>query len=412
MRKVCKWWLLTAALLVGAGCSEDDDGGQVKLAFSKHAAVFDADGGDVVINVDAAGVWSVAKNDAEATWLDVTFDDLSIRLHAQANPTTEVRRSQIMVSTDGYEAPIEVAQEPAEAVKLEVKGPESYLFDSEGGKLLLSVTSSAEWSAAVDQTWCSLEADPRGLLTITVSEPNTGAERLTATLTVTAGDETNGARKTVALTQQMRSENPYFKIPGNYQIEADSWMLAGKDQGAGTRASCTIAEASYNQYFNMTALSFDGMSAPLAIEALELNLPYSAENKTVSIPLGQRVATFEEKDMYLFLVALDMVNGRFSTGSGAVEGVLSDDLQTITLEAMPDGYPTLGVVTRKISDTSKNGMLGDIYFPTGDGIVLKRADTSAGTTSCVEPFSSVQRGNVMRLQPHTTGIVSETVRFN
>ncbi len=410
MRKVCKWWLLTAVLLVGAGCSDDDDGAEVKLAFSKRAAVFSAKGGDVVINVAAAGAWSVAQ--PEVSWLNVSSDEHSIQMHAQANPAPEVRRAEVVVLTDGYEAAIEVTQEPAVAVELEVNGPDSYTFDSEGGRLLLSVEANASWNASIDQTWCSLSVDPKGLLTVIVTEPNVGTERLSATLTVTAGDEVNGARKTVALTQQMRSENPYFKVADDYQIEAGSWMLAGVDQGAGMRASCTIAEASYNEYFNMSRLSFDGLSNPLTIEALELSLPYDVENKTVSIPLGQRVATFEEKDMYLYLVALDMVKGRFSTGSGAVEGTLSDDMQTITLAAMPDGYPTLGVVMRKISDTSKNGMLGDIYFPSGDGIILKRAAASSGTTSRVMPFSSVQRGDVVRLQPHTTGIVSEIVRFN
>ena len=55
MRKWFTWCLLTAVAFVGSGCSDDDDGGQVKLAFSKRTAVFGAGGGAVSINVDAAG---------------------------------------------------------------------------------------------------------------------------------------------------------------------------------------------------------------------------------------------------------------------------------------------------------------------------------------------------------------------
>ena len=82
MRKWFTWCLLTAVAFVGSGCSDDDDGGQVKLAFSKRTAVFGAGGGAVSINVDAAGAWSAAQ--PEAGWLEVEYDATSMRLHAEA----------------------------------------------------------------------------------------------------------------------------------------------------------------------------------------------------------------------------------------------------------------------------------------------------------------------------------------
>ena len=186
MRKWFTWCLLTAVAFVGSGCSDDDDGGQVKLAFSKRTAVFGAGGGAVSINVDAAGAWSAAQ--PEAGWLEVEYDATSMRLHAEANPSPEVRQAEVVVTTGDYTATIDVAQEPAEPVTLDVKGPESYVFDSEGGEILLSVASNAAWTASVDQTWCVLSTDPeRGLATLTVAEPNTGDKTLTATLTVEAG---------------------------------------------------------------------------------------------------------------------------------------------------------------------------------------------------------------------------------
>ena len=51
----------------------------------------------------------------------------------------------------------------------------------------------------------------------------------------------------------------------------------------------------------------------------------------MSIPLGQLLATFEEKDMMVYLVAINVKNSTFTTGSGAVTGVVSDDFRTITL---------------------------------------------------------------------------------
>ena len=119
MRKWFTWCLLTAVAFVGSGCSDDDDGGQVKLAFSKRTAVFGAGGGAVSINVDAAGAWSAAQ--PEAGWLEVEYDATSMRLHAEANPSPEVRQAEVVVTTGDYTATIDVAQEPAEPVTLDVK---------------------------------------------------------------------------------------------------------------------------------------------------------------------------------------------------------------------------------------------------------------------------------------------------
>ena len=411
MRKWCTWWLLAAVLFVGAGCSDDDDGEQVKLAFSKRTAAFDAGGGDLSINVDAAGVWSVAK--PEAGWLDADYDETSLRLHAEANPAPEVRRAEVVVTTENYSATIDVTQEPAEAVKLVVKGPDSYAFDSEGGKILVSVSSNTAWKASVDQTWCALSTDQHtGLVTLTAAQPNTGDKRLTATLTVEAGTEVNGSKQSFDLSQQMRSENPYFRVPGNYSIYAEHWMLRGVDQGAGTRGSCAIAEDAYNQYFRMTSFTLTGQGSPLEIDAMALNLPYNREDRYVSIPLGQLLATFEEKDMLVYLVAMNTKTASFTTGSGAVTGVVSDDFQTITLQGMPAEYQTLGLITRKISDTSQIGMFGDIYYPSGDGIALRRDAATVSVVRRQVSLSSVQRGDVMRLRAHTTGRINRIEQFN
>ena len=197
----------------------------------------------------------------------------------------------------------------------------------------------------------------------------------------------------------MRGENPYFRIPGAFSITADHWMLRGVDQGAGTRGSCVIEEDLYNQYFNLSALTFDGQGEPMRMEALALNLPYNREECYVSIPLGQLLATFEEKDMMVYLVAINVKNSTFTTGSGAVTGVVSDDFRTITLHGLPEEYQTLGLISRKISDTSQVGMFGDIYYPSGEGIVLAREAASASPASLPVAFSSVQRGGCAPTRP-------------
>lgn len=48
-------------------------------------------------------------------------------------------------------------------------------------------------------------------------------------------------------------------------------------------------------------------------------------------------------------------------------------------------------------------MFGDIYYPSGEGIVLAREAASASPASLPVAFSSVQRGDVVRLRAHTTG---------
>ena len=150
----------------------------------------------------------------------------------------------------------------------------------------------------------------------------------------------------------------------------------------------------------------------MRMEALALNLPYNREECYVSIPLGQLLATFEEKDMMVYLVAINVKNSTFTTGSGAVTGVVSDDFRTITLHGLPEEYQTLGLISRKISDTSQVGMFGDIYYPSGEGIVLAREAASASSALLPVAFSSVQRGDVVRLRAHTTGRINRIEQFN
>ena len=107
-----------------------------------------------------------------------------------------------------------------------------------------------------------------------------------------------------------------------------------------------------------------------------------------------------------------MKNSTFTTGSGAVTGVVSDDFRTITLHGLPEEYQTLGLISRKISDTSQVGMFGDIYYPSGEGIVLAREAASASPASLPVAFSSVQRGDVVRLRAHTTGRINRIEQFN
>ena len=166
-----------------------------------------------------------------------------------------------------------------------------------------------------------------------------------------------------------------------------------------------------DQGVDLSALTFDGQGEPMRMEALALNLPYNREECYVSIPLGQLLATFEEKDMMVYLVAINVKNSTFTTGSGAVTGVVSDDFRTITLHGLPEEYQTLGLISRKISDTSQVGMFGDIY-PSGEGIVLAREAASASSALLPVAFSSVQRGDVVRLRAHTTGRINRIEQFN
>ena len=54
----------------------------------------------------------------------------------------------------------------------------------------------------------------------------------------------------------------------------------------------------------------------------------------------------------------------------------------------------------------------DIYYPSGEGIVLAREAASASPASLPVAFSSVQRGDVVRLRAHTTGRINRIEQFN
>ena len=83
-----------------------------------------------------------------------------------------------------------------------------------------------------------------------------------------------------------------------------------------------------------------------------------------------------------------------------------------TLHGLPEEYQTLGLISRKISDTSQVGMFGDIYYPSVEGIVRAREAASASPASLPVAFSSVQRGDVVRLRAHTTGRINRIEQFN
>ncbi len=268
--------LFSAAGVFTTGCSEKtEDRIADVIILSRDVVPFATEGGTSSVAIVSPSQWT---STCEEGWVTLTPEEGLLTISVGKNTSSGVRSATIVITTAVDEKQIVIEQAfSQQTVSLTVVAPEELVFDSEEDSSTISVVTNGEWDVESNVTWLTATPDfERNTITI-VSEPNGGDER-PASITVTSSLEGSVKNQSVAVRQISRSDNPYYKLLGDYGLRAENWYYNGEPAGAaGTATFCTIEEKEYRKSFNIKNLFTEGT----VIEA-----EYDSENNTLVIPLG------------------------------------------------------------------------------------------------------------------------------
>ncbi|MCX6277908.1 MAG: BACON domain-containing protein [Bacteroidetes bacterium] len=140
--------------------------------------------GSTTFSVTSSCAWTAASNQ---TWCTVTASGTgtgTITANYTANTTTSARTANITVTVSGV-TPIVVTVTQAAPCTLSVT-PSNQNVSASAGSTSFSVTSTCAWTAASNQTWCTINTSGTGNGTITANySANTTPSVRTANITVT-----------------------------------------------------------------------------------------------------------------------------------------------------------------------------------------------------------------------------------
>lgn len=361
-----KWFVPMWMCVTFITACDDDDSTQ--LALSSPNAVFSVEGGKEVLGVFSSTFWKAESQAPD--WCKVKTDATTLTITATPNIATDIRTTTITVTSEGSNAMIKVFQEPADTTTLSVIVPDHYTFDSEGGNLTATVITNRDWMVSTNQEWCTAVSNPSAR-TFTISvPPNKGETERSSTVTVMAGPEENRSVQTFILTQDIRANNPYYAIVGSWNLYSDEWYYDGNTTGAGTHYSCSIEALVYNETLNIKDFIIEGTS---------LEITYNKEVTSVNIPIGWLIGN--KGSVYYYLCAVNIPERKFSTGE--IKGILSEDLKTIRITELPEGYDGLGIIGYT---NMQYVMFSDLYYAAGSTIELQKTSPN---NALQKPMSSV-----------------------
>lgn len=355
-----------SALVLGA-CSDPEPIVVYGLTLSQQGVVFDAEGGESLLEVAPFPddeEWSVDAEQLPA-WVGVEVVAEGVKVTAAANLTTDVRTAEFsLVSPKGKFEPYEVtvSQECAEDVVdgFATSAAESYTFDSEGGEYRFTVLTAAAWSITCDAEWLTVTTDSKSSVVTLAAEPNEGEERLSTTLTInyTLGDEPQSVE--IAVEQQTRAENPYLNLVGKWEITASKWFyspngsLNSLDYAPNASDYYLIFDIEEGEYGK--TLWMKNFLYPLT----SLEVRYDASTGGFVIPFGWTVYSYNVF-FYITLVG----ERQFSYAAAEVDVVPSED-GAMLIPDLPtvSGFNWVGFGLWTYDEEENKIALGSNYRPT------------------------------------------------
>jgi hypothetical protein len=362
MKKLYKfsWALAIVALLGSGGCSDDDDSASAVVTLSAESTVFSVDGGSKQFSVATTTEEAQLSALSDSDWCVASISDKTLTITTEANTTTEVRRAVVTVkSSDGAaDATINVAQEADIETELSLSAT-TLEFDSEGGDGVVAVKSNRTWSATTESDWFTINADPAtGKLVVSVAT-NEGDVAKEGTVTIVSGTGEQAKSESVAVRQDIRANNPYLRLVGEWDFYADIWYQAMYS----TQAYCTYNFSTNEEGTELVPTIFPG-SEYLTTQIIaqeyndrytlknfflgntSLSILYHKENNTIEIPLGWLVGiTTSYTYGYLVQVHITEPESSFNfpnylTGqdAGSLIGTVSEDGNTITLSGFEQSF--------------------------------------------------------------------------
>ena len=364
--------ILSVLMLVA--CSEPEPITVYGVTLSSHGVVFDAEGGEKSITVTPFPEneeWQLEKSDS--AWATIHAEEGAVRVVATANTTTEPRNhSFVVVSPSGRFEPQEVtiSQEAAtlSSTTLTTSAQENYEFDSEGGEYTFTVLSEANWSVESDSSWLTIESDKSTGRVTMRAQRNGTASVLEATVTISA-EGVEGVE--VAVSQQTRENNAYYKLVGRWEITASKWFYS--PNGSLNSLDYAPSPADYYLIFSIEEGEY-GKSLVMKdflYPNTHLEVRYDSESGGFVIPFGWTVLSY---DVFLYITVVS--DRQFSYASLEVSATPSEDGGMITLD-MPtvSGFNHVGFGLWTYDENDNKVALGSTYRPTMfpmDEIVLRK----------------------------------------
>lgn len=356
--------LLTCLLGLGS-CSQPEPIIVYGLTLAQRSVVFDAEGGTKLLAV--APFPEDEKWTLEATtqpdWVTLKATAQGVEVTAQPNTSAQVREASFsLVSPDGNFDPykVEVSQEAATLLEWSTSATDGYKFDSEGGQVAFVVVANAQWSAYSDSEWLTVECNPEEGKVILNATPNTTDEPKSATLTLTIGEGEQMQTIDVAVEQDVRANNPYYKLVGQWEISAAKWFyspngsLNSLDYAPNPNdyyLIFDIAEGEYGKTLVMKDFLYPGT---------EMEVRYNSATGGFVVPFGWSVFSYNVF-FYITLVS----DRQFSYAAYEVDVVPSEEGNLLTFN-MPSvsGFNYVGFGLWTYDEEDNKIAMGSNYRPT------------------------------------------------
>ena len=359
-------FVAVSALVLGA-CAEPEPIVVYGLTLSHTGVVFDANGGENLLEVAPFPndeEWTIDAEQLPA-WVSVEVVNDGVKVSAVANLSASVRTTQFsLLSPDGNFEPykISVSQEGADegAEGFMTSAAESYTFDSEGGEYRFTVVSDSKLMIEHNAEWLTMEYDMQSGVVTLSAEPNEGEERLEATLTLyyTLNDEPQSME--IAIEQQTRAENPYYKLVGRWLISASKWFYS--PNGSLNSLDYDPNPADYYLIFDIEQGEYGKtlVMKNFLYPHTSLEVRYDAATGGFVIPFGWTVYSYNVF-FYITLVG----ERQFSYAAAEVDVVPSEDGTILTLDLPTvSGYNWVGFGLWTYDEEENKIALGSTYRPT------------------------------------------------
>lgn len=344
------------------------------IVLSRSSVAFATEGGSTTIAVASPSEWVATCPDA---WVTLNPEKEYLTISVNSNAGDDVRDAKITITSSASQKEVEVHQAfSSESTLLSISAPETILFDSEGEDFTFMVTTNGEWEVTSDVDWLDIDTDQGGNSVKITAAPNTTDHRA-GTLTVTSTKSGESKTAQVALTQQSKAENPYYKLLGSYGLHAQDWSIGGSSVGiGGTGTFCTIEQKEYRKSYNIKDLFINGT----VIEAT-----FDKETGNIDIRVGgackQEEISSTVTRLYM-LMSINLDTRSFSSGTITARPgtALSDQnnemRKALLFGTLPSGNSSLGVIGYQ---SSQYVSFNDVYYATGSMYLVEWDDSKEPT---------------------------------
>lgn len=364
MRHIYNFVFVVALVFALCGCSKPEPIVVRSLTLSSNAVAFDCDGGTkgVAVKPYPADMEWVVECDVEAEpWFEVDVVSGGVEVVARPNLTTSERVGSFNIVAKGENLNLEpyqvsVCQEAGRAIDLSISAPQSCTLDSEGDSYTFTVIAPTQWSVTSSAPWLEVVVDGSLVTFRTQANPDAENSRQAKVTIVAEGFEPFE----VAVEQQSRKQNGYYRLLGKWEITASKWFYS--PNGSLNELDYNPSQSVYNLIFDMEQGEYGKtfVMRNFLYPSTSLEVRYDKKSGNVVIPFGWSVLSY---DVFLYITLVS--SNKFSFASLEVGAVPSSDFLTLTLD-MPSvaGYTYVGFGLWTYGENGNKVAVGSRSYPT------------------------------------------------